>query len=210
MIPTGWVDGRFTALVQLQTDPSPLAEAVWDVGVSIVAEGQVRDDHSARITLDRPHVPVVYESEVTFRPGTYELILVAHETVTDRIGTLAAMRKARRLMGAQALKSVVGEEIAPGAAYQKDDEMLDWVRHNAETTFHPVGTCKMGQDPMAVVDERLRVRGLEGLRVVDASIMPNVVSGNTNVPTMMIAEKAAEMIRRDRRATAPSPGKAAA
>jgi choline dehydrogenase len=70
------------------------------------------------------------------------------------------------------------------------------------TVFHQSGTCKMGQDPMAVVDERLRVRGMMGLRVIDASIMPNVVSGNTNAPAMMIGEKGAEMIKADRRAGA--------
>ena len=116
---------------------------------------------------------------------------------TDRIGTIAAMRKARQLMGAEALKNVLGEEIAPGPKYRKDDELLDWVRHNAETTFHPVGTCKMGPDPMAVVDSRLRVHGVSGLRVADASIMPTLTSGNTNAPSIMIGEKASSLVLED-------------
>ena len=72
--------------------------------------------------------------------------------------------------------------------------MLEWVRHHAETTFHPVGTCKMGSDAMAVVDSELRVHGIEGLRVADASIMPMLISGNTNAPAIMIGEKCAEMV----------------
>jgi len=77
---------------------------------------------------------------------------------------------------------------------QKDDELLDWVRKNAETTYHPVGTCKMGSDTMAVVDSELRVHGIAGLRVADASVMPTLTSGNTNAPTIMIGEKCAEMV----------------
>ena len=87
----------------------------------------------------------------------------------DRAGVLAAIRKGRELMATSPLKEVTGEEIAPGAHLQKDDELLDWVRKNAETTYHPVGTCKMGSDPMAVVDRELRVHGIAGLRVADAS-----------------------------------------
>ena len=112
----------------------------------------------------------------------------------DRVGVLAAIRKGRELMAASPLKEITGEEIAPGAHLQSDDELLDWVRNNAETTYHPVGTCKMGADPMAVVDSELRVRGIEGLRVADASIMPTLTSGNTNAPTIMIGEKCAEMV----------------
>jgi choline dehydrogenase len=98
-------------------------------------------------------------------------------------------------MATSPLKDVSGEEIAPGAGVQGDAELLDWVRKNAETTYHPVGTCKMGADTMAVVDRELRVRGIEGLRVADASIMPTLTSGNTNAPSIMIGEKCAEMVQ---------------
>ena len=115
----------------------------------------------------------------------------------DRAGLLAAMRKGREWMTAPPLKDVIGEEFAPGVRHDSDDELLEWVRNNAETTYHPVGTCKMGQDEMAVVDERLRVRGLEGLRVADASIMPTLTSGNTNAPSIMIGEKVSAMLLED-------------
>jgi choline dehydrogenase len=97
-------------------------------------------------------------------------------------------------MATSPLKEMTGEEIAPGANLTTDDEILEWVRNNAETTYHPVGTCKMGADPMAVVDNELRVHGVQGLRVADASIMPTLTSGNTNAPCIMIGEKCAEMV----------------
>ena len=78
---------------------------------------------------------------------------------------------------------------------QSYDEWLDFARRNGQTTYHVIGTCKMGSDPMAVVDDRLRVHGIAGLRVIDASIMPTVPSGNTNAPTIMVAEKGADMIK---------------
>jgi choline dehydrogenase len=112
----------------------------------------------------------------------------------DRDGLLVAMRKARELMATTPLAEIVSEEIAPGADYQTDEELLEWVRKHAETTYHPVGTCKMGQDTMAVVDNELRVHGVSGLRVADASIMPTLTSGNTNAPSIMIGEKCAAMI----------------
>jgi choline dehydrogenase len=112
----------------------------------------------------------------------------------DREVTLEAMRITRRIMTSAAMRGIATDEIAPGVNIQSDDELLDWVKHNAETTYHPVGTCKMGSDPMAVVDDQLRVRGIEGLRVADASIMPTLTSGNTNAPSIMIGEKASRMM----------------
>jgi choline dehydrogenase len=87
--------------------------------------------------------------------------------------------------------------LHPGAKAKSDADISDFVRNEAETLYHPVGTCKMVNDSMAVVDARLRVRGIEKLRVVDASVMPRIIAGNTNAPTIMIAEKAADMIRED-------------
>jgi choline dehydrogenase len=112
----------------------------------------------------------------------------------DRDVTLEAMRITRRIMTASPMRDIASDEIAPGANVQTDDELLDWVKKNAETTYHPVGTCKMGSDPMAVVDDQLRVHGTQGLRVADASIMPTLTSGNTNAPSIMIGEKASRMI----------------
>ncbi len=112
----------------------------------------------------------------------------------DREVTLEVMRIARRVMTAPSMRDIATDEIAPGVNIASDDELLDWVKQNAETTYHPVGTCKMGSDPMAVVDDQLRVHGITGLRVADASIMPTLTSGNTNAPSIMIGEKAARMI----------------
>lgn len=112
----------------------------------------------------------------------------------DREVTLESMRIARRIVTAPPMRDIVKDEIAPGVNLQSDDELLDWVKKNAETTYHPVGTCKMGHDPMAVVDDQLRVHGITGLRVADASIMPTLTSGNTNAPSIMIGEKAARMM----------------
>jgi choline dehydrogenase len=114
--------------------------------------------------------------------------------------TVRAIRIARAVMTAPAMAPMLPSEIAPGTDRQTDDEILDWVRRAGETTYHPVGTCKMGSDGMAVVDEQLRVRGIEGLRVADASIMPTLTSGNTNAPSIMIGEKAADMVLASARA----------
>jgi len=106
----------------------------------------------------------------------------------------AAIRAVRGIFAQSALEPYAGAEIAPGAAMQSDDELDRYIRASATPDIHTVGTCRMGSDGMAVVDSQLRVRGLEGLRVVDASVMPRVPSGNTNIPVMMVAEKAADLI----------------
>jgi choline dehydrogenase len=114
----------------------------------------------------------------------------------DRDCIVGAMRLVRRVVEAPVLGWLEAEEFGPGRQAQADDELLDYVTRTAETAYHPVGTCKMGtdSDPMAVVDDRLRVRGIEGLRVADASIMPTLTSGNTNAPSIMIGEKCSTMV----------------
>ena len=120
----------------------------------------------------------------------------------DRQVAAQAIRLTRRICAAPALARFRPEEYAPGAAVDSDEDLARAAGDIGTTIFHPVGTCKMGSDAQAVVDARLRVHGLHGLRVVDASVMPTITSGNTNSPTLMIAEKAADMIREDRRGTA--------
>ncbi|HYC04982.1 MAG TPA: choline dehydrogenase [Azospirillaceae bacterium] len=121
----------------------------------------------------------------------------------DRRCLRDGVRLARRIAGQAPLDPYRGEELAPGEAAQDDAAIDSWVRQTANTIFHPVGTCRMGGDEEAVLDSELRVRGIEGLRVVDASAMPTIIGGNTSVPTMMIAEKAASMIlARDKAASA--------
>ena len=105
-----------------------------------------------------------------------------------------ALKFTRRLVKAEALKPYIVREHLPGPGVETDAQLLDSARNIAQTIYHPTSTCKMGTDPMSVVDERLRVHGISGLRVVDASIMPTITSGNTNAPTIMIAEKAADMV----------------
>lgn len=107
---------------------------------------------------------------------------------------VAAFRQARDILAQPALGPHRGPEMDPGEAIQAEADIRAWIRANAETIYHPVGTCKMGRDELAVADDELRVRGVGGLRVADASIMPTLIGGNTNAPTTMIAEKAAAMI----------------
>ena len=117
-------------------------------------------------------------------------------TDMDRKYAVESIRFARRLADTRALATYLSEEYRPGPATGMDDELLDFARQYGQTIFHPSGTCKMGNDAMSVVDASLRVRGVEGLRVADCSIMPTLVSGNTHLPVVMIAEKASEMILR--------------
>jgi len=119
------------------------------------------------------------------------------DTEHDRKVIVAAFRRVREIFMTPALAKYRGEELRPGPRVQSDEQILDYVRAEAESVYHPVGTCKMGVDAMAVVDERLRVHGIRKLRVADASIMPRLISGNTNAPAIMIAEKCADMLLQD-------------
>ncbi|MFY2610332.1 GMC family oxidoreductase [Achromobacter ruhlandii] len=126
-------------------------------------------------------------------------------TELDRRMTVAAVKYARRLAATEPLAGLMKREFRPGPEVRSDDEILHFCREYGATIFHPSGTAKMGprEDPMAVVDERLRVHGVSGLRVVDCSIMPTLVSGNTNVPVVMLAERAADFILQDLHAARP-------
>src|SRR5204863_7424896 len=118
----------------------------------------------------------------------------------DRKVAVDGMRFTRRIMAAKALAKYQPEEFRPGPAVDSQEQLEKAAGELGTTIFHPVGTCKMGSDPMAVVDDRLRVLGVDGLRVIDASIMPRITSGNTNAPTYMIAAKGAAMILEDGKA----------
>jgi choline dehydrogenase-like flavoprotein len=108
---------------------------------------------------------------------------------------LAGIRLARRIAQADPLRRYVAAELTPGPDAQSDANLEASVRAQAHTLYHPVGTCRMGIDALAVVDPELRVHGVEGLRVIDASVMPNLIRGHTNAPTIMIAERAADLLR---------------
>jgi choline dehydrogenase len=120
-------------------------------------------------------------------------------TDEDRKVAADSLRVTRRIMAQDAMKPFAPEEFKPGVQYQTDEELAKLAGDIASTIFHPVGTTRMGRDddPMAVVNSRLQVRGIAGLRVVDAGVMPTITSGNTNSPTLMIAEKAAQWIAED-------------
>jgi choline dehydrogenase len=120
---------------------------------------------------------------------------LSHEE--DRSVAIKAIKIARSICAQSAISSMILKEFVPGNKYKSDEDLLAAAMRFSQTIYHPVGTCKMGQDDMSVVDERLRVRGIKGLRIVDASIMPLITSGNTNAPTIMIAEKASDMIIED-------------
>jgi len=144
---------------------------------------QIRPESTGEIRLasDDPHDAPVIDPDYLAAEGDIEPL---------REG----VRLARELARTDALADYCGEEVHPGEAVTSDEEIEAFVREHATTVYHPAGTCKMGTDEMAVVDDELRVRGVEGLRVVDASIMPRIVGGNTNAPTIAIAEKAADLI----------------
>jgi choline dehydrogenase len=122
-------------------------------------------------------------------------------TKLDQDTIVKGIQIARRIAQFEPLKSHITEEFTPGVEVGMDDydATLNWARDNSVTIYHPTGTCKMGQDEMAVVDPRLKVHGIKGLRVADCSIMPTITSGNTNAPAIMIGEKLSDMILEDAR-----------
>jgi choline dehydrogenase len=120
-------------------------------------------------------------------------------TETDRRAIVDGLKIGRRVLATPYMQHFITEEYQPGSSVRTDEQLLEHARNTGGTVFHPTSTCKMGVDPMAVVDPELRVYGIEGLRVVDASIMPTVISGNTNAATIMIGEKAADLVRQGRR-----------
>ena len=164
----------FLATPDLKLDKRP--------GMAIIAH-QLRPDSKGSIHIASPDANVHPDIRFNFLSEQ-----------SDRDCVVAVMRIARKLVEAPEMNWLGPREFAPGTDVQSDDELIDFVTHNAETTYHPIGTCKMGADPMAVVDDQLCVHGIAGLRVADASIMPTLTSGNTNAPSIMIGEKAAAMI----------------
>jgi choline dehydrogenase len=122
---------------------------------------------------------------------------------TDCDTVVAGLQVLRKVMSQPVMRKLIAEEHAPGPQCASDADLLAYARNTGTTVYHPTSTCRMGSDPAAVVDERLRLRGFEHLRVVDASIMPTVVSGNTNAAAVMIGEKGSDMILQDAGATAP-------
>jgi choline dehydrogenase-like flavoprotein len=154
----------------------------WGYGVTLhVCDLFPKSRGRIRLSSNDPMAPAVIEANYLTHPDDIAVML-------------KGLRIARRVMAAPALASLIKAEVAPGEVLQSDEDLVADIRARAETIYHPVGTCRMGQDAASVVDPQARVRGVVGLRVVDASIMPAIIAGNTNAPTMMIAENVADMM----------------
>jgi choline dehydrogenase len=164
-------DGRFTA------EPDPAVTASCAV---------LRPLSRGRIALKSPD---------PFQPPAIRFNYLSADA--DSHALVKGMRWVRRIFAAPPLADHVIHETSPGGDCRTDEEILDYLRRNAQAMYHPVGSCKMGADPLAVDDAHLRVHGIEGLRVIDASVMPTITSGNTNAPTIMIADRASDLIQED-------------
>ncbi|GAC1340390.1 MAG: hypothetical protein NVSMB18_10350 [Acetobacteraceae bacterium] len=167
----------------------------------ISEEGEFTAEKPPTVTASCSHLRPQARGRLTLKSSSPEdapsitfNYLSADEDVRALVGGL---RWIRRIFATAPLAAGVEAETVPGAEHETDAALVAYLRQNAQAMYHPVGSCMMGRGEMAVVDDRLRVHGLSGLRVVDASVMPSIVSGNTNAPTMMIAEKAAVMVLED-------------
>lgn len=209
----------FEGLKYITTKTGPLANSILSVGGYIQADkadsvpdiqihfgSLMFEDHgrnidylldhgfSAHLNVARPKSrgQLLLKNSNPMADPIIHLNLLDHKYDVNLL--VSAVKEMRRIFHQPAMESHLGEELVPGAQYQTDDELEGVIREKASHVYHPVGTCKMGIDEMAVVNNELKVRGIESLRVVDASIMPTLISANTNAPTIMIAEKAADMI----------------
>jgi choline dehydrogenase len=163
--------------LRLESDPT---EHALTMGAALVAPKSVGQ---LRLSSTDPRKAPVIDPAYLSDPAGEDLRALA-----------ASIGIAREIAAAAPLSAFRGAELKPGSAVRSDAEIAAYVRSHTSTLYHPVGTCRMGSDPLAVVDATLRVRGVQGLRVVDASIMPTIPRGNTNAPTIMIAERAAESL----------------
>ncbi len=176
-----------------------LAGLVYPTGLDKPGSGLPDDGYTALITVLHPHSVGEIRLKSANPLDAPAIDLRFFEDPRDMETAVRGFKIIREILNGDPLNKHFIKEILPGEAVQTDEEIREYLREYPGTTFHPVGTCKMGHDKMAVVDDRLKVRGIKGLRVVDASIMPTLVGGNTNAPTIMIAEKAADMILEDNR-----------
>jgi choline dehydrogenase len=186
-------EGLSSPDLQLLFTPASYAQGVFrqlerEAGMT-VAVCPVRPESRGTIMAQSPD-PLTYPA---IRPNYLS-------APSDLRVLIAGVNHTRRIFSQPAMAPYSVEETVPGPNIATDDDFAQFARTNGTNVFHPVGTCKMGTDPMAVVDPRLRVHGVAGLRVIDASIMPGVTTGNTNAPTIMIGEKGAAMIREDAKA----------
>jgi choline dehydrogenase len=179
----------------------PDLQCVFTPGSSVAGKTYVLDDYPGMTAGAWPHRPesvgfVRARSTDVFQDPEIQPNYLSDPM--DRRVTLGGIRLIRRLLQTPELMPFVDQEVLPGAAAKSDDELLDFARGNGTTCYHLIGTARMGPatDPTAVVDDRLRVHGIDGLRIADASIMPNMPSANTYATTLMIAERASDMILR--------------
>jgi len=184
-----------------KSDPSlELPDLQWHVqpmSMDTLAATKNHDFHAFTPTVSnvrpssRGYVSIVDQDSRTYAKIKQNYLSTDH----DRMVAARGLKLTRKIiLESETFKKYAPEEYRPGININDDEELVKEASNYAQTIFHPVGTCKMGQDDMAVVDEKLRVKGINNLRVIDASIMPNITSGNTNAPTIMIAEKGADMI----------------